>query len=144
MFSNDERKQLWITLAGLLVIFVGVAVIVTWSRFFGAIVTLVGSLLLGVGTLGTLRLTSHDQRRPLWIILAGGFLITVGFAMVALTNYKLVGSILSLIGALINFAGGVTTAIKTKNANLKLPGTIEEQRQIIRTIAADIRQKSGE
>jgi uncharacterized membrane protein HdeD (DUF308 family) len=135
MFSHGERKQLWITLAGLLVVLVGVAVTVTWSHFFGAIVALVGALLLGVGAFGQLRLTSHDQRRPLWIALAGGSLITVGFAMVALTNYKLVGSILSLIGALIMFAGGVTTAIKTKHANPRLPRTIEEQRQIIRTIA---------
>jgi drug/metabolite transporter (DMT)-like permease len=101
MFSHGERKQLWITLAGLLVVLVGVAVTVTWSHFFGAIVALVGALLLGVGAFGQLRLTSHDQRRPLWIALAGG----------------------------------VTTAIKTKHANPRLPRTIEEQRQIIRTIA---------
>ncbi len=144
MFSHDERKQLWITLTGLLVVLVGVAVIVTWSHFFGAIVALGGAFFLGVGAFGQLRLTSHDQRKPLRIMLASGFLITVGFAMVAFTNFKLVGSIVSLIGALIMFVGSVTTAIKAKHAKPKLPRTIEEQRQIIRTIADDIRQKSGE
>ncbi len=114
MFSHDERKQFWITLAGLLVIFVGVAVIVTWSHFFGAIVTLVGALLLGVGTLGTLRLISHDQRKPLRIILAGGSLMTIGFAMSFFTIYKMFGSILSLIGVLIMFAVNVIIPVISK------------------------------
>ena len=115
MFSHDERKQLWITLAGLLVILVGVAVIVSWSQFSGAIVTLVGALLLGVGTLGLLSLISHDQRKSLRIMLAGGFLMTGGFAMSFFTIYKMFGSILSLSGALIMFAGIVIIPFISKH-----------------------------
>ena len=93
MFSHDERKQLWIQLAGLLVILVGVVVMVSWSRTYGVIVTLLGIFLLGVGAFGVLRMTSHDQRRPLWILLAGGCLMSVGIAMSFLTIYKMAGSI---------------------------------------------------
>ncbi len=142
MFSHDERKQLWIALAGLLATWVGLAVIVFWNHFFGAIVAFIGALLLGVGALGVLRLTSYDQRKPLWIMLAGGFLFTVGFALTAFFSIYDIGSILSLIGAMIFFAGSVMQFVASKAAKPKLPNSVEEQRGIIRSMADDIRQES--
>lgn len=141
MFSHDERKQLWITLVGLLVTLVGLPIMVFWSHFFGAIAALIGALLLGVGALGVLRLTSYDQRKPLWIMLAGGFLITVGFAMAAFFAIYNIGSILSLSGAMTLFVGSVMQSVASKAAKPKLPNSVEEQREIIRSMADDIRQE---
>ena len=113
MFSHDERKQLWTMTAGLLVILVGVAITVLLSRFVGVIITLFGSLILGAGGLRIAVALSHDDRKRIWIMLAGGLLGVIGFAMFA-SSIHTVGMLLFLIGVMTMFVGGVIIPVSSK------------------------------
>ena len=86
-------------------------------------------------------MTSLDQKTNLWIVLAGAMVGLVGFA-ITMTSENLVGSIVTLIGAMILLAGSVMLFVASKDAKPKLPNSVEEQRQIIRSMADDIKQES--
>jgi len=92
---------------------------------------------------GFLDMISRDERKQIWVVLAGFLIVVVGFG-ISLYSSRLVGVTVSLVGALILLAGSVMISVASKAAKPKLPKTVEEQRQIIRAMADDIRQKTDQ
>jgi hypothetical protein len=80
----------------------------------------------------------ENRKARSWIHLAGLFVVVADFGTSVL-GHRLAGSIVVVAGSLILLAGGVLAAVNSKDAGRRLPKTVEEQRQIIRGMADEIR-----
>ena len=60
-------------------------------------------------------MTNRNQWTPVWIMLAGFFVVLVGLILAMYTEYRF-GAVFSLVGSLILAVGGVMAAVISKRA----------------------------